>query len=62
MKRRKQLEEEERERLENEEFLRTGRWSKSATIKFTITQKDMERDLVLKTEGKMIEPEEPNLN
>ena len=44
---------------EDEEFLRTGSFSISFKVDLEITEEDMIRDLVGKTEGKMIEPDLP---
>ena len=45
---------EEKERLEDEEFARTGSCSFKMDIDITITENDMLQDLVKKTEGKNI--------
>lgn len=50
------------EKLGDEEFVRTGIFSWSETYEITLTYNDLLKDLVKKTKGKMIDPQEPNAN
>jgi hypothetical protein len=55
-------EEQRRERLEDEEFARTGSFSVKLNIEFDVTEADMQKDLVKKTEGKNIKVKKPSSN
>lgn len=57
----RKIEEEEKE-LSDNEFRRTGMFSSTVKLNITITENDMLQDLIKKTEGKNITPEEPNTN
>lgn len=50
-------EEQKLQRLSDEEFARTGIFRQKLDLEITITQREMERDLVKRTEGKKIDPE-----
>ena len=58
----KESEAERLERLSNEEFARTGIFDTSFSIDIKITEEDMIKDLISKTEGKNIQIEKPNNN
>jgi len=47
---------------EDEEFVRTGSFTTSFTLNISITEEDMIRDLINKTEGKNIKIKKPNNN
>jgi hypothetical protein len=52
----------EEERLEDEEFERTGIYTSTLDFDITITEEDLIKDLIKRTEGKKIIPDEPNQN
>lgn len=52
----------EADRLEDDEFARTGSFSTTLSVSVIITEQDLLQDLVSRTEGKNISPDKPNLN
>jgi len=52
----------EKEETDDERFARTGVFSTSLNIAIKITEEDMLRDLIKKTEGKNIKANEPDKN
>jgi len=52
----------EEEKLEDEELKRTGIYRTSVDIDITITDGDLVKDLIKRTERKTIIPDEPNQN
>ena len=50
------------EETDDERFARTGVFCTSFNIEVTVTEEDMLRDLIKKTEGKNLKPDEPGKN